>query len=472
MDPSLFLQTAAADTLSKAAQQVVPLKPLLAILTLALGLSLTVERVLEFVNRVLNRFFFRGETPDRKARVSVEQQVDGLVARVVEDHQNRVAEELAETQTRLEREKDSLSPLEKAEMAMRLSRARTLDATKLEQAENFSEATMLVEPATPIPYEETSRKFWMQAFGTLMGIGLCFYSELGIFSKLFQYNFPLNLLDRIDQLFSGILIGAGSQPVHFLINYLTQRKIQSLKSDVGEAEPAAAATAKEEPVPAAIVAPVERAVASMAAMPVARASEINVPYLGGVDRELLQYRHHREADPNLIVFHHTSMHSGTSFTDVVRIIKDKGWLTGYHCVVLKDGSIHAFCRWDRYGSHVLGHNRRSLGLALNGNFETDPRVHFANVNGRFGEPKPTDEQLHAAARVVALWCHLYGIPLNWQQSILPHRELTATRCPGSNFPVPEFRKLIQHYHAQWSGAVTVREELELYRQKPYLYVKA
>ncbi|MGH7493423.1 MAG: peptidoglycan recognition protein family protein [bacterium] len=471
MDPSLPLQAAVADTLSKAAQQTVLLKPLLAVLTVALGLSLTVERVLEFVNRLLNRFFFRGDAPAAKERVSVEQQVDRLVARVEADHLDRAAEDLAETQDRLAREGDALTPLEKAEVEMRLSRARTIDSVKLEQAENFSEATILVEPATPIPYEETNRKFWMQTFGTFIGIGLCFYADLGIFKQLFQYNSELAVLDRIDQLFSGILIGAGSQPVHFLINYITQRKIQSLKSDPESAE-TGVTMAAEKPMATAVVAPGNPPVANARAVPVTRAGEINVPYTGGVDRELLQHRHRREADPNLIVYHHTSMHSGTSFAEVVKIIKDKGWLTGYHCVVLQDGSIHAFCRWDRYGSHVQGHNRRSLGLALNGNFETDPRIPFANVNGRFGEPKPTDEQLHAAARVAALWCHVYAIPLNWHQSILPHRELSATRCPGSNFPLPEFRKLIQHYHTQWSSSASARDELELYRQKPYLFVKA
>ncbi len=477
MDPSLPLQAVAADTLAKAAPQTVLLQPLLAVLTVALGLSFTVERALQFVNRLLNHFFFRGDAPYSKARVTVEQQVDHLVARVTADHQDRAAEELAETQSRLEREGDSLSPLEKAELEMRLSRTRTIDTTKLEQTEKFSEAMILVEPATQRPYEETHRTFWMQTFGLFIGVGMCFYAELGVFKKLFEFNFPLPMLDRLDQFFSGILIGAGSQPVHFLINYLTQRKFQTLKSEVAASETAVAivpekSAAALEALPAvAIVAAADRGVGA-AAVPVTRAAEINVPYLGGVDREVLQYRHRRPADPNLIVYHHTSMHSDTSFADVVRIIKDKGWLTGYHCVILKDGSIHAFCRWDRYGSHVAGHNLHSLGLSLNGNFETDPRIPFANVNGRFGEPKPTDEQLHAAARVVALWSQLYGIPLNWRQSIVPHRELTNTRCPGSNFPQVEFRKLIQHYHTLWSNSATAREELELYRQKPYLFVKA
>lgn len=475
MDPSLFMESAAhtvgqaavADT-SSSAGQTVALQPLLAVLTVALGLSFTVERALQLVNRLLDRFFFRGDAPHSKARISVEQQIDELEQRLKEDKADRLAEEQA-----MQKRQADAGGLRAAEekAAAQAPGARTIDAARLEQAENFSEATIIVEPATPPAYEKTNRAFWMQTFGALLGIGLCFYAKLGVFFKLFQFE-TTPALDRIDQLFTGILIGAGSQPVHFLINYLTQRKMQLPAAEGAGAPEAVSAEKATAPLALAAAPVVTRGFPPRAPVPITRAEEINVPYSGGVDRELLEHRHRRDADPDLIVCHHTSMHSDTSFADVVRIIRGKGWLTGYHCVVLKDGTIHAFCRWDRYGSHVQGYNFRSLGLALNGNFETDPKIPFANVGGRYGEPKPTDEQLHAAARVVALWSHLYGIPLDWNKSVRTHRELTPTRCPGSNFPLAEFRKLITHYHTQWSDSAAAREELELYRQKPYLFVKA
>ena len=66
---------------------------------------------------------------------------------------------------------------------------------------------------------------------------------------------------------------------------------------------------------------------------------------------------------------------------MVKVIKDKGWLTGYHCVVVKDGSIHPFCRWDRYGNHAKGHNLTSLGIAFNGNFETEISETYLTFEG-------------------------------------------------------------------------------------------
>jgi hypothetical protein len=124
------------------------------------------------------------------------------------------------------------------------------------------------------------------------------------------------------------------------------------------------------------------------------------------------WRIHQRLAANLIVYHHTAMNSASRFEDVVRVIKNrvdegKHWVTGYHCVVTSDGVAHPFCRWDRYGNHVAGYNRRSLGISFNGNFETNPSVPYANPDGRYGAPRPTEEQLRTGARVVALWSLVY-----------------------------------------------------------------
>ncbi len=452
----------------------VEIQPLLAALTAALGLSFMVERVLEFVNGLLDRFFFRGKAAYSKARLTAEQEINKLAERAQEDFKTKRAEELAEIRARLRREGGALSSEQKSALEKRAQELSGFEPnmSKLEQREKFSEATIFVEPATKRPYEATLRTFWMQIFGALLGIGLCLYYKIEIFAKLFQERLPVP--ERFDQIFTGVLIGAGSQPVHFLINFITQRKIQTLKEEVSSkpspvVKTPMAPSEKEEKTPAVTPAPV--ASPSQPAIPVTPVSEINVPYTGGVDREDLEHRHLRPGKPNLIVFHHTALHSETTFADLVKFIKDKGWSTGYHCVALKDGSIDDFCRWDRFGNHAKGHNLRSLGIAMNGNFETDPADSFANVNGRFGEPKPTDEQLHAAARVVVLWCNLYDIPVAWEKSIVPHRAITQTKCPGNNFPYAELKSLIEHYQQRWANSTTAREELELYKQKPYLFDK-
>ncbi len=196
----------------------------------------------------------------------------------------------------------------------------------------------------------------------------------------------------------------------------------------------------------------------------------DLPYLGGVNREKLEHVHRRAGNPDLIVYHHTAMNSGSTFEDVVRVIESKNWVTGYNCVILADGSIRPFCRWDRFGNHAVGFNRRSLGIAFNGNFETDPAVPFSNPDGRMGLPRPTEVQLKAAARVVTLWTFLYPIAVDFDDQIIPHNRISSKACPGSQFPYDEFRRLIEHYRKKWEESEQVQERLEEFKLKPYLFV--
>jgi hypothetical protein len=249
--------------------------------------------------------------------------------------------------------------------------------------------------------------------------------------------------------------------MHFLVEFITKRKVTTMRTaGAGEAE-MPEERAEPEPPPPLVSVP--------AAQPVVQ-SHIDVPYRGGVDRDLLEHIRRRPSDPNLIVYHHTAMHSDTTFADVVKAIKDKGWTTGYHCVVLKGGSIHPFCRWDRYGNHAKGHNLTSLGIAFNGNFETNPSDPWANSDGRYGLVTPTEIQLRAAARVVALWTYLYKIPLQFGTKIVPHRSIKDTACPGSNFPFDQFEQLIRFYRQKWSDSPEAKEEIKVFKKKPYLYV--
>jgi hypothetical protein len=164
------------------------------------------------------------------------------------------------------------------------------------------------------------------------------------------------------------------------------------------------------------------------------------------------------------------MHSDTTFEDVVKVIKEKGWLTGYHCVILKDGSIHPFCRWDRYGNHAKGHNLTSLGIAFNGNFETNPLDEYANSNGQYGLMTPSEEQLHAAAKVVALWAFVYNINVISGNTLIPHRQIRDTVCPGSNFPYEQFHEMVTSTYGIWETSTTVQQELQVFKKKPYLYI--
>lgn len=203
---------------------------------------------------------------------------------------------------------------------------------------------------------------------------------------------------------------------------------------------------------------------------------VEIPYEGGVDRDRLQTLHRRRANPDLIIYHHTAMHGDSTFDDVVRVIKSrkdsKGrpWVTGYNCVVTGDGAIHPFCRWDRYGNHAAGNNMRSLGITLNGNFETDPTVPSSNPDGRFGRQRPSTAQLEAGARVVALWCLVYNIPADFEKTIIPHNAVSTKTCPGNNFPYEDFERLTLHFHDTWRDSARVRARILAFRSKPFVLV--
>ena len=164
--------------------------------------------------------------------------------------------------------------------------------------------------------------------------------------------------------------------------------------------------------------------------------------------------------------------------DLVRVIKESTdangnhWVTGYHCVILGDATIAPFCRWDRYGNHAAGYNRQSLGLTFMGNFETDPRGPFSNSDGRYG-PSPADRGAAGergpggGARTL-----LYDIAPDFDELIIPHRQISSKSCPGSNFPYATFRDLVRDFHSRWKQDPVLQERGS--RQsapcdKPYLF---
>ncbi len=139
-------------------------------------------------------------------------------------------------------------------------------------------------------------------------------------------------------------------------------------------------------------------------------------------------------------------------------------------MITHDGTIHAFCRWDRYGNHVTGYNANTLGIAFNGNFETNPAISSSNPDGRFGAPVPTEKQVIAAARITALWTFLYEIPLDFSKSIIPHKDIADKACPGSSFSYDIYKKTIERFCSKWQNSSYVKEKIEAYKLKPYLYV--
>lgn len=327
-----------------------------------------------------------------------------------------------------------------------------------EAIERYPQPKIPVIKVTALSTVVTSRTLFFQMAAAGMGIIFAWVFDINLVKILSDANnipasVTSNWIDAVYDLlgivFTGLVIGGGSQPIHVLIRFLTERKIPAEGLDTDEVE-----KENEKVKDLAKVISTESLVEEKKeAHPL---EWRNIVYLGGVKPESMDNNHRRTGDPNLIVYHHTAMSSASSFQAVVdEFLINKKWLTGYHCVIMPDGSIKPFCRWDRYGNHAKGLNIRSLGIAFHGNFHTDPSDKYSNADGRFGNQQPTEAQLHAGARVVALWVNIYkDINLDFEKAILPHKKAIPnhTVCPGSNFSYTKFELLTRQYHEAWADS--------------------
>lgn len=323
--------------------------------------------------------------------------------------------------------------------------------------ERYPLNTVLVEPATDPDDGTVTRAFVIQLMGFALGIVAAHLFGVRLFETLTGGSSPIAPWE--DFLLTGLLIGGGSAPIHMLMRFVTRRKMGSppgngmdfSEEKENQEKPG---TGEEPPV----------------------VDELDIPYSGGVDRDKLEWRHVRKENPTLIVYHHTAMKLNSTFEDVVRVIKSRRdssgnhWITGYNCVIMADGAIKPFCRWDRYGNHARGYNMKSLGIAFNGNFETDPGVPNSNPDGKYGPSRPTEAQIKAGARVVALWTFLYDIAPDFDNTIIPHNKIAQKACPGSNFPYEEFNGWVEFYRNRWKKSPGVMERIDAFKMKPYLYV--
>lgn len=127
----------------------------------------------------------------------------------------------------------------------------------------------------------------------------------------------------------------------------------------------------------------------------------------------------KRATTDIIVIHHT----GNPYDDDLSVEQiheshlGLGWAgIGYHFVVRKDGSVELGRPHEYIGSHAYGENSHSIGIHLSGNFEI---------------VEPTAMQIESLSRLVADLAELYNIPV-CGTTILGHRDLIATACPGKN----------------------------------------
>lgn len=436
-------------------------------LSAALGLSITIERGIELAKNLFARIFSRKKGKKIPTDSEYLKVIDELkhsynrdkLAREVEKKSKEIAKERKELKKKLEKATDAV---------VRKKLRKKLKDLEIdgEWDEDYSITTILVEPAKDPDDGNTLRILILQLLGLTAGIVAAHFSGIQLFNSFLKtLNQPV-MPEWLDFLMTGLLIGGGSGPMHTLVKFVTQNKIVLQKEISAEADEKT--TKKSTSSTPTIVPTVDFSSDSL---------WTNIPYKGGVDRDKLEWVHLRNNNPELIIFHHTTMDSSSTFEDVVRVIKDKTdsqgnhWLTGYNCVILADGSIHPFCRWDRYGNHAAGNNMKSLGIALNGNFETNPGISNSNPDGRFGLIKPTEDQIRSAARIIALWTFIYKIDIDFEKNIIPHHVVSSKTCPGTNFPYGEFQRWIEYFANQWEKSEEIKEKIGRFKLKPYLYIK-
>ncbi|NOZ54565.1 MAG: N-acetylmuramoyl-L-alanine amidase [Gammaproteobacteria bacterium] len=328
-----------------------------------------------------------------------------------------------------------------------------------ESDEKFPAPRIPVIAATTQSRFLTAKRVFLQLAAAGLGIIFAYIFDLRLLSAFLDgYGvIASEVVLSLDVVFTGIVIGGGSQPIHLLIRFIAERSVRLEKPGLGSQAQSSLS------LEGRITAPLTNTAATWH----------DIDYRGGVQPERLDRTHLRPANPNLIVYHHTAMASSKTFQNIVdEFLVNKKWLTGYHCVIMPDGGIRPFCRWDRAGNHAKGLNARSLGIAFHGNFHTEPTDKYANTDGRYGNQAPTEAQLLAGAQVVALWASLYdGIRLDFENCILAHREAIPdhTVCPGSNFPVAKFQRLICDYHESWLESKTAQQRINMFKQLNYVY---
>ena len=119
-----------------------------------------------------------------------------------------------------------------------------------------------------------------------------------------------------------------------------------------------------------------------------------------------------------IVLHHSASPQDRTIFDIHRWHIEREWFgVGYHYVIHADGSIYEGRPLDRMGAHIRGRNATTIGICVMGNFE---------------EHHPTEEQMIATGKLVVYLINKFA-EQGQNLSVVRHRDLAATLCPGKNF---------------------------------------
>jgi len=128
-----------------------------------------------------------------------------------------------------------------------------------------------------------------------------------------------------------------------------------------------------------------------------------------------------------IVVHHAAADSCT-WTDINAWHKNNGWAcAGYNSFVTKTGEVYIL-RGYHVGAQTLGYNAKSWGICLEGNYDTS-KISALQLN--------------------ALINHIIDVKNDIGKSVtvLGHRDLLRTTCPGKNIDMVRVSTLISAYNS-------------------------
>ena len=138
--------------------------------------------------------------------------------------------------------------------------------------------------------------------------------------------------------------------------------------------------------------------------------------------------------PNKLVLHHAEA-SKCTVQDIHSWHLSNGWSgIGYHYFIRKDGSVYRGRPDGAIGAHCQGSNTNTLGICFEGNYmkETIPAA-----------------QYNAGIDLIKYLIGKYG-----NLPIYGHKELLATECPGSKFPLTDFKALKENEETATGYIVT------------------
>lgn len=121
-----------------------------------------------------------------------------------------------------------------------------------------------------------------------------------------------------------------------------------------------------------------------------------------------------------IMLHHTAHPTWTIEETHNYHVRTNGWVgIGYNFFIEKDGTI-CEARGFNIGAGASGYNKDSLHICFAGDFETQ---------------EPTPEQIKSGKWLVS---YLLTLCSNGTE-VVGHKDIGKTACPGTNFPLNEFK---------------------------------